>query len=565
MRLINTKTLKLEEFNGTDIPPYAILSHTWGEGEVSFQDIQRPNAFEMKEDLSQPSAIPRHEKIGFSKIASCCREAKSDGFSYAWVGTCCIDKTSSSELSEAINSMYRWYQEADVCYVYLSDVPHAPDDEAILGDQFAKSRWFTRGWTLQELIAPSSLIFYNASWNELGTKSSLQQLITDITAIPAAVICGQKLENLSVAQRMAWASKRQITRIEDLAYCLLGIFDINMPMLYGEGERAFIRLQEEIIKNFGDHSIFAWKTIADDPSIQGLLAPHPSLFAESAGIVPSKGSAAFANTSVRGVKLTLDTQRESVSYGRMHGVYVAYLDCHLMGESRQLAIKLEEDPLVPGQYARINTNYLSTISLMKEQSFRESARIRREIYVKQKEVGKAPKYYHRCIIDFGVGPQSGDHPKIFDPRKSTYYGMFNLVDVCPHSWWQDPKNGLIECECEDGIAGVLRFAISDSDGNPGPGFVLLLAEKENALSATIEVADGVLPWNTLERKHAIIRTTVHSRSEVGDDFDRIKWQHPVKQWWVVLNIRRQIIFQKRSFLVHVNWEMTEQKRILVLR
>ena len=163
--------------------------------------------------------------------------AAADGFHYIWIDTCCIDKASSAELSEAINSTYRWYHESGVCYAYLADVPpNAVDNE------FAKSRWFTRGWTLQELIAPLTVIFLNKEWQKIGIKSSRQRIISEVTGIPANILLGGDLERASIAQKISWASKREITRIEDIAYCLMGIFSINMPMLYGEGERVFIRL-----------------------------------------------------------------------------------------------------------------------------------------------------------------------------------------------------------------------------------------------------------------------------------------------------------------------------------
>ena len=259
MRLIHTKTLKLAEFAGKEIPPYVILSHTWEEGEVSFQDMQSGDA---------------DQKAGYDKIKRCCKVAAAQGFKHAWIDTCCIDKTSSSELSEAINSMYRWYQAAEVCYAYLSDVP--PQQDAS-GSAFANSRWFTRGWTLQELVAPASLIFFGSNWQEVGTKSSLQGVISKITGIhPEALLCADdRLQNFSIAQRMSWASLRQTTRIEDLAYCLMGIFSVNMPMLYGEGERSFIRLQEEIMKSSDDPTIFAWRKMANNG---GLLATSPAVF-----------------------------------------------------------------------------------------------------------------------------------------------------------------------------------------------------------------------------------------------------------------------------------------------
>src|ERR1700733_11317378 len=204
--------------------------------------------------------------------------AAADGFHYIWIDTCCIDKASSAELSEAINSTYRWYHESGVCYAYLADVPpNAVDDE------FAKSRWFTRGWTLQELIAPSTVIFLGKEWQKMGTKSSRQRIISEVTGIPTNILLGGDLERTSIAQKLSWASKRETTRVEDIAYCLMGIFGINMPMLYGEGERAFIRLQEEIMKVSDDHSLFAWESFDNRG---GLLATSSAAFSNSSEIIP---------------------------------------------------------------------------------------------------------------------------------------------------------------------------------------------------------------------------------------------------------------------------------------
>ncbi|KAE9375872.1 HET-domain-containing protein, partial [Stipitochalara longipes BDJ] len=229
MRLLHTKEFKLEEFGGKEIPHYAILSHTWGKEEVTLQDVK----------MNKPM-----ESEGYRKVKNACSVATAEGFDYIWVDTCCIDKTSSAELSEALNSMFRWYEEAEECYAYLADVqPNSVDRvTGITGPDFRESRWFTRGWTLQELIAPLSVRFLDKEWQEIGTKADLQQDISDITGIPGSFLLGDELRHASVAQRMSWASKRETTRIEDLAYCLMGLFGIYMPMLYGEGERAFIRL-----------------------------------------------------------------------------------------------------------------------------------------------------------------------------------------------------------------------------------------------------------------------------------------------------------------------------------
>jgi len=249
MRLINCTTLRLEEYFGSKTPIYSILSHTWGRDEVSFTDFTTDRALvETKE--------------GFQKIYFTCKQALQDDILYAWVDTCCIDKSSSAELSEAINSMFRWYENAAVCYVYLSDV--SSDD---FENTFSNSRWFSRGWTLQELLAPSRIVFYDKYWKSLGSRKTLIDHISEITRIEVRALLWKEkviyqpdktLNAFCIAKRMSWVSRRETTRIEDTAYCMLGIFNINMPLLYGEGQRAFTRLQEEIIKSSNDNSILAW-------------------------------------------------------------------------------------------------------------------------------------------------------------------------------------------------------------------------------------------------------------------------------------------------------------------
>ena len=193
------------------------------------------------------------------KVREACRVAREAGYDYLWIDSCCIDKASSSELSEAINSMYLWYSRAKVCYAYLADVPSVEDLDADKS-AFRSSRWFKRGWTLQELIAPLSVTFLAMDWKEIGAKHSLACLVEDITSIPQeALLHMRSLDEFSVAQRLSWAARRETTREEDRAYSLLGIFDINMPTLYGEGTRAFRRLQEEIVRRIPDLSLFAWR------------------------------------------------------------------------------------------------------------------------------------------------------------------------------------------------------------------------------------------------------------------------------------------------------------------
>ena len=195
------------------------------------------------------------------KIREACRVARENGYRYIWIDSCCIDKSSSSELSEAINSMYKWYGLAAVCYAFLADVPPGEDHQA-WGSAFRKSRWFGRGWTLQELIAPLSVEFLSADWAPIGSKHALVDVAESITKIDyKALLHMEPLDAFSVAQRLSWAASRETTREEDRAYSLLGILDINMATLYGEGDRAFRRLQEQIMQRTPDQSLFAWGRI----------------------------------------------------------------------------------------------------------------------------------------------------------------------------------------------------------------------------------------------------------------------------------------------------------------
>jgi hypothetical protein len=264
MRLLNTSTLTLHTFFGEAVPDYAILSHTWDSEEVSLQDLQQERGEKM----------PR-----YSKIKSCCRQARLDGWQYAWIDSCCIDKTSSAELSESINSMYQWYKYAQVCYAYLADVRSGEK----VKDELRKSNWFKRGWTLQELLAPPRVVFFDHDWVDIGTRKSLEDLISDVTGIHNFL----EFETACVAQKMSWVAGRRTTRVEDIAYCLLGLFDVNMPPLYGEGEKAFMRLQLEILKISDDESIFAWTQKNDGG---GLLASSPEAFRNSGSIRPLKSN-----------------------------------------------------------------------------------------------------------------------------------------------------------------------------------------------------------------------------------------------------------------------------------
>ncbi|KAK3359697.1 beta transducin-like protein HET-E2C [Lasiosphaeria hispida] len=242
MRLLerdNTGEVRLtEDLPDNKIPPYAILSHTWGDGEVLFRDLMGGAG---------------KNKTGYSKIQFCGDQAWRDGLRFFWQDTCCIDKSDAAELQHALNSMFQWYRNAAKCYVYLSDVSNCQQDAD--GNPswelaFRKSRWFTRGWTLQELIAPAIIEFFSVERVCLGDKQSLGHQIHNATGIPLGALQGNTLSDFSIEVRMSWVKERNTTRKEDRAYSLFGIFGVCIPLLYGEGEdRAFERLLEAISKH----------------------------------------------------------------------------------------------------------------------------------------------------------------------------------------------------------------------------------------------------------------------------------------------------------------------------
>ncbi|KAI1791175.1 HET-domain-containing protein [Ganoderma leucocontextum] len=300
MWVLSTDRAELQWFAnaGAVIGGYAILSHTWGEYEQTFEDLRA-----ISELCKASGKIPRD--VVTSKIRECCRMAETYGYRWLWVDTCCIDKFNATELSEAINSMFQWYWQAEVCYAFLADVPSGCELQAEKS-AFRESRWHTRGWTLQELIAPAVVIFLSGDWVRLGTKAELAPLLEEITRIPQAVLVRQKYyHQCSVANRMLWAANRTTTLEEDQSYCLMGLFDVTMTIIYGEGKRAFQRLQNKIMKHGFDLSLFAWGGWISDATFasQGLelnpdgaidpfgdssylLAPSPDAFIAGCDFMP---------------------------------------------------------------------------------------------------------------------------------------------------------------------------------------------------------------------------------------------------------------------------------------
>ncbi|KAK5164485.1 uncharacterized protein LTR77_009691 [Saxophila tyrrhenica] len=324
MRLINIHTLELREFTGQP-PPYIILSHRWTSNEPTYKQFRKRNPEQEEEkDGKEKGKAEGNTLTDNRKIEDFCVFVQEQQFrqtshnilrtyndidagtlvQWVWVDTVCIDKRSSAELSEAINSMWQWYARADRCIVYLSDVestagkgrfsktrPKRADLDQWI--QFELSAWFTRGWTLQELLAPRSVTFCDQHWSIIGALLNfhpsqfrhigLAQHVSSASGIEQRYLPGsysaKTVQGACVAEKFNWAARRRTTRPEDMAYCLLRLLDINMPLLYGEGsQKAFLRLQHEIIRQSDDESIFAWQISARPNQPFGLLAPDVSWF-----------------------------------------------------------------------------------------------------------------------------------------------------------------------------------------------------------------------------------------------------------------------------------------------
>lgn len=337
MRLINIETLALEEFFGDSIPRYAILSHTWEAEEISFQDYNWIINYdqELKDGIIdefppkqrarlQEKGESLKKRTGYSKIqrfvslalgyyegvvdleSPYAREIRHSipPVNYVWVDTCCINKESSAELSEAINSMYQWYERAAPCMAYLADVSSPPlyrlaTEEVKSQSDLPHSRWFCRGGTLQGPLVPRHIFFYNKDGASIALKDDIGELLKQITGIRRHFLTARfRVEMPSIASKMSWAARRETTRVEDEAYCLIGLFGVNMPLLYGEGEQAFQRLQHEILRTSDDLSIFLWGygLPLKNLEFQRIFDPLPREFRECANMFPACQSLPFLTT-----------------------------------------------------------------------------------------------------------------------------------------------------------------------------------------------------------------------------------------------------------------------------
>lgn len=502
MRLINVKTSRLEEFPGSSVPPYAILSHTWGPDseELNFRDVEMGN-------INKPG-------IGSLKFRGCSQLAAKDGLGYAWIDTCCIDKTNLVELSEAINSMFRWYQSAAICYAFLSDVPgdQNPQEE---GSTFRKSRWFRRGWTLQEILAPKKLRFYGIvalsgafsvqaapdgnevhDWRLLGTKGNMSTTISSITGIPREYLLGiVQLHDASVAQRMSWAAHRETKRKEDLAYCLLGIFNITMPMIYGEGcDRAFFRLQEQIMKLTRDDSILAWGFDNEPPANKTCtatsgraMARSPLDFANSGHIIRREQPSQYTRpVNISGGSIRVYLPLITTSNNQMVGL----LGCGPENNAQQVVgIPLVELPAgSPDEYIRPQ-GYSSSLYAIASS----------EITPKQIQI----KHDSQDSASF-------DSSGLYFHYEEEDFSRMNLqmIEVVPRPCWDKERALIISTTGNDTVSNQILLRLRN-DKSESEDFIIVLGYKDQRLDALAECLVFMSSRNTsLEKWSKILPFTM---------------------------------------------------------
>ncbi|KAL2063515.1 hypothetical protein VTL71DRAFT_5320 [Oculimacula yallundae] len=481
MRLFNTQKVKSIEVFGSEIPPYAILSHTWSDGEILLQDLQGGDVRDASwSDLSKqlPKALRGDKTKGFRKVLRTTEIARQNNYDLVWVDTCCIDKTSSAELSEAINSMYRWYEEANICYAYLADVPAASIESPFgASSRFRRSRWFNRGWTLQELIASKQVELFASDWSYLGSKTGdlrFSRLLSEITGVQLDVVLGQvSPQEMSIAARMHWAAERQTTRVEDIAYCLLGIFDVNMPLLYGEGKRAFIRLQEAILIKEEDHSLFAWhseelpsSTLGDSGQtggLSGLLADSPDCFWDNNEIETSMPMVLKSSPSAvtsKGLRIDFSLLPCTDAQPVEKADYRVVLNCERLrdGQRESPVIYLKRIWGMGDQFARIRPDL---------RHFTPPLRNVLDVGLQERVFVRQDPWSDLRTIRISAGKDSAQlqlPSGISDNR--VVAAEWKIKDAWPQKGWADNKQTFLTRDFSFGIpCGVLRLEINES-GQP---------------------------------------------------------------------------------------------------
>ncbi|GAW10990.1 hypothetical protein ANO14919_003280 [Xylariales sp. No.14919] len=388
--------------------------------------------------------------------------------------------------------MFKWYQNAAICYAYLDDV--VVDYAAGVNElpsTFPNSRWFTRGWTLQELLAPSAVVFYSMDWVRIGHRRELARDIAEITQIDIQFFKSGNFNDFSIAQRMSWASQRETTRVEDQAYCLLGLFGVNMPLLYGEGEQAFVRLQQEIMKESDDQTIFAWGPSDlvpfSDPGLEfngGILAPSPKLFAGSGHIVRSQTDAIYGpyTATNKGLQISLPLLRAdavtstliptrsvnsssipSLTLTTASQANIAVLNCEPAGDHKKRIGFYIEKQSESGSYVRVSyRNGIALISLQEAKKAATQTDLLIQIY---------NKITPRLITEI----EQTNRLVLVQPLKMLA-SEFKLNRTSPQEAWQHHPTGSLS-------SGVLDFSSATHPARPcaleyessdGHGFVLFL-------------------------------------------------------------------------------------------
>jgi TolA-binding protein len=365
LQLDDGPSFSLADFAEDEVPRYAILSHTWGHDseEVTYQDIVGGTG---------------NGKIGYDKLRFCAVQAKKDGLGYCWIDTCCIDKTNTAELTESINSMFRWYQKAAKCYVFLADVstPASDDDR---DSQLRKSRWFTRGWTLQELIAPKCVEFFSQQGEWLGDRKSLERKIHQITSISIYALRGEPLSHFSIDERMSWAENRTTKRSEDKVYSLLGIFDIHMEAIYGEGEhhayRRLLRELERYSENYQLSKLFHDR-LKVPPSKQPKTTPVNPTW-----IMPSERDPGFTGREpMDGLEQTLGQDSE-YKLNSKHRLGVALYRQNKQSEAEKVlrqAVRGREQTLGQDHEYTLNSKHWLGLALYQQRKYTEAEEVLRQ-------------------------------------------------------------------------------------------------------------------------------------------------------------------------------------------
>ncbi|XPT00388.1 hypothetical protein M3J09_009542 [Ascochyta lentis] len=386
MNLLKTDTYEVVRASGST-PRYAILSHRWESEEITFDIMKtiKPSA------MRSPSfsSIPASLRASAAKIRGACAIAQQQGFGHIWIDTCCIDKTKSEELRYALNMMFKWYQNAAVCYTYFNDITFsAPNERMFMSDRNDRrgqaSEWFERGWTLQELLAPREMQFYDKRWKFMGTRGELAKLVGRVSGIsPEYLNRTRDLNDASCAMKMSWMAGRVTQKVEDVAYSLIGLFDIHLDPIYGEGTRSFIRLQEAIMTEFGrfDESLFAWerpqgsmlRCFQSEPRVHvfehnkwGLLAPSPDCFKRSGNIFVKKDlikmrPAGGFRRSHQGIFFTLPAKEVNRTFGGPRGEINLPLNCWRIGSNRAPeTIVLQLSRTADGEVFRTQCDRLSS-------------------------------------------------------------------------------------------------------------------------------------------------------------------------------------------------------------